>query len=277
MATPRQSSRRLGPQLFDACIHVFCGWPQPLWWYGTHHSGSGLWNRVIIELARQPEHRLHRLALSELIHYGESQTAVNVLQNLPADCLLNTFEFMLDMQTVSRLDWKPPVWQALFLRLSEMTATEAALGAIDRRLDAIVEDVRQIHLWLGDTEIASNAYALVTADLRALRMGNDLGTMLDTAREALGKANKAGTAAADAVIETIFSAFVASIEKLNPRLHRTWSLLQTRVRSLGAPSEAVDRLAAGYKSALQRHQGIRDALLPWPIEPELVGWQPSLQ
>ncbi|WP_267096093.1 hypothetical protein [Xanthomonas sacchari] len=267
----------LGPRLFDACIHMFCGWPQPLWWYGTHHSGSGLWNRVIIELAGQPEHRLHRVALSELIHYGESQTAVNVLQNLPADYLLNTFEFMLDMQTVSRLDWKPPVWQALFLRLSEMTATEAALGAIDRRLDAIVEDVRQVHLWLGDTEIASDVYALVTADVRALRMGNDLPTMLDSAREALEKVNKAGTAAADAVIDTFFNAVVASIEKLNPRLHRTWSRLQTQVSSLGAPSETVERLAAGYKSALQRHQGIRDVLLPWPSEPELVGWQPPLQ
>ncbi len=267
----------LGPQLFDACIHVLCGWPQPLWWYGTHHSGSELWNRVIIELARQPEHRLHRVALSELIHYGELQAAVHVVQTLPTDCLPSTLEFMLDMQTALRLDWKPPLWKALFARLSEITTTEAALGAIDRRLDAIVEDVHQVHLWLGDTEIASDAYALVAADIRALRMGEGLDTMLDGAREAPDEADRTGTSAADAVIDTIFRAFAASIEELNPRLHGTWSHLQTRARSLGAPAEAVERLTAGYNSALQRHHSIRNALLPWPIEPELVGWQPPLQ
>lgn len=37
----------LDNQLLEDCLHVYCGYPQPLWWLGYHHSQSEKWREII--------------------------------------------------------------------------------------------------------------------------------------------------------------------------------------------------------------------------------------
>lgn len=39
--------------LLEECINVYCGFPQPLWWNGYHHSFYELWDKIIEEILHE--------------------------------------------------------------------------------------------------------------------------------------------------------------------------------------------------------------------------------
>ena len=46
----------LTSELLGACIRMYSGIPDPLWWIGLHHSGESKWKPVIELIATMPEH-----------------------------------------------------------------------------------------------------------------------------------------------------------------------------------------------------------------------------
>ena len=39
--------------LLEPCLNIHCGYPQPLWWNGYHHSNCELWDAIISEVLRE--------------------------------------------------------------------------------------------------------------------------------------------------------------------------------------------------------------------------------
>lgn len=63
------------------CLHIFCGFPQPLWFNGYHHSGKkSLWDEVMMEVLRKHKFdECYNISLRELIDalYNNDQRFVN--------------------------------------------------------------------------------------------------------------------------------------------------------------------------------------------------------
>ena len=58
----------LDSELLKATLHVYCGSPQPLWWYGTHHPEGGVWKVVLEIMLTHPDHALLDLAIEEMLY-----------------------------------------------------------------------------------------------------------------------------------------------------------------------------------------------------------------
>ncbi|WP_447403055.1 hypothetical protein ACE1MS_22765 (plasmid) [Lysinibacillus sp. fkY74-1] len=60
---PDDIVRNMPEELLTDCLHVYSGYPQPLWWLGTHHAYDTQWDEVILTLLDQENHRSFELAL----------------------------------------------------------------------------------------------------------------------------------------------------------------------------------------------------------------------
>jgi energy-coupling factor transporter ATP-binding protein EcfA2 len=60
---PRMITDSLSPDLLSDALHVHCGHPQPLWWYGLHHDTHTPWRAVLEFIVNEPMHRDFDLAL----------------------------------------------------------------------------------------------------------------------------------------------------------------------------------------------------------------------
>jgi hypothetical protein len=57
----------LDGSLLNACLHVYCGYPQPLWWNGYHHSVSEPWDQIIVQVLIANNEECFEVALRELV------------------------------------------------------------------------------------------------------------------------------------------------------------------------------------------------------------------
>lgn len=62
----------LEPGFLSDALHVYCGNPQPLWWYGTHHKTAIPWKSILEIVVEDPKHRDFKLAISEMFYFAES-------------------------------------------------------------------------------------------------------------------------------------------------------------------------------------------------------------
>lgn len=54
--------------LLEQCLNIHCGYPQPLWWNGYHHTNYKLWDAAIVEVLRRNEfNKSFDIALREVI------------------------------------------------------------------------------------------------------------------------------------------------------------------------------------------------------------------
>jgi|GEM_PF-1328599 len=261
----------LGIELFSACIYVHCGWPQPLWWYGTHHR-SKKWTDLVFEVAARPDHELHPLALIEVLDHQENAVP-ELLSTLPQESLFDTYLTMLRFQAGTNANWLPDAWEIMSDRLLKDKGLGELAAAVDPVIEGVIERVSQIRLWLKDCQLSRPVRKLVENDYKAM----DLIDTLDVALSAID-ANRGELAAehmsvTDMLRQRMFELVVSTIEACNPRLHRTWSDLRDILSRRGCPEELLSRLEEGRLRAFEKHRRVRDAQAVWPAKPTLNGWR----
>lgn len=261
----------LGRDLFSACIYVHCGWPQPLWWYGTHHR-SEQWDAILLDLASKPEHEHHPLALIEVLTYQERE-APEVLKLLPSECLFDTYLAMLRFQSGTNANWSPDLWKIIVDRLLENRKIDDLVAAIDPVIEGVIERISQIRLWLPDSPLAPPTLELVRADYKAMKVLTALPPILAGIEDARAGMDADGARDTEMLPQVVLEEFVTAIEKCNPRLYGTWSDWHSALSRRGCPEKLLLRLEDGRMRAFEKHQRIRDTQAVWPEEPTLVGWR----
>jgi hypothetical protein len=88
----------LGTELFTACIRMYRGDPQPLWWYATHHSDNPAWPRIVRALAGSPDHPLFGECFVEIASHGGKGELRGLVDTLPEAA-----------RTTERQLWGPPL------------------------------------------------------------------------------------------------------------------------------------------------------------------------
>ncbi|AWH29602.1 hypothetical protein C1931_12150 [Stenotrophomonas sp. YAU14A_MKIMI4_1] len=261
----------LGRELFTACIYVHCGWPQPLWWYGTHHR-SDKWADLVFDIAARPDHELHPLALIEVLSHQEGAVS-ELLSTLPQESLFDTYLTLLRFQAGTNANWLPDAWEIMIDRLLKDKGLGELAAAADPVIEGVIERVFQIRLWLKDCPLAGSIRKLVENDYKSIKLIDTLDVALsaiEAKREELA-AEQIG--AADMLRQSIFEPFVAAIEECKPRLHRTWSDLKYALSRRDCPQELLSRLEVGRLQAFEKHRRVRDTQAVWPEKPTLTGWR----
>ncbi len=60
---------KIDSELLKACLHVYCGYPQPLWYNGYHHSRNKLWDKLIEEILLKTNKGCFEVAQRELLNH----------------------------------------------------------------------------------------------------------------------------------------------------------------------------------------------------------------
>lgn len=105
-------------EILEECINVYCGFPQPLWWNGYHHSNCELWDRIIAEVLQDEIiDKAFEISLREFIdcQYNYRPRFKKTCQNIWESLLTNnekrkkTFRELLYV-TVSQVQTNKSLW-----------------------------------------------------------------------------------------------------------------------------------------------------------------------
>jgi len=267
---PEEIERRLGVKLFAACIHMFVGWPQPLWWYATHHSDSPAWRRVITGLAQLPDHPLHAVAFYEIANFGEGTELADLISDLPDAKLPNVFALMLDFKIAHVGDWRRAAWQVLLDRAEATGLLDGFVKQLDVELEGILENVSDIRHWVGEEGMGMRILNLVQFDARALLRARNLSktrAMVDGQLAATTNRD-----VADEAFATLCADELVTLQSELPRLHGTWSQIWDIFKKIGASAEVLAALETRRLEAVERHQAFRKRFKGAPPEEPLDGW-----
>jgi hypothetical protein len=270
--SPEELERRLGAPLFAACVHMFVGWPQPLWWYATHHSHSPTWTRVIRHLAHTTGHPLHAVAFYEIANFGGEDELAELVGDLPEAALADTFERLLDFKIAHVGDWRREAWRRLLARADKAQLLDGFIARIDAALEGILEDLADIRLWLGEDDLTMRIFRLLPNDVQAVIRARDLRKIHAMVKERLAEMDGADPAMAAELFAGLCAEELARLQSEPPRLHDSWGEIRQIFEDVGAKAETCAAVEAQRLEALGRHQAIRARFEGAPPRFELDGW-----
>jgi hypothetical protein len=272
LLAPDEIEAKLGAELFSACVYMYAGWPQPLWWYATHHSRNATWTRVIRQLARTPDHPLHAVAFYEIANFGKERELADLIRDLPKAVLGDTFERLLDFKIAHVGDWRCEAWQQLLARADKAQLLDAFIARIDTELEGILEDMADIRWWLGEDDLATRIEKLLPNDGKAIIRAGDLRKAHTMMQEQLAETGGADQATAAEMFARLCAKQLIEFESEPPRLHGTWGRIGQTFKDIGATAEACSAVDAHRLKAIESYRAIRQGFKGAPPHFELPGW-----
>lgn len=76
---PEYLLENLPEALLRACLSVYRGTPQPLWWIGKHHALASPWSDILILAAKDPDSHCFLIAIDDGLWMGEPTEAFSVV------------------------------------------------------------------------------------------------------------------------------------------------------------------------------------------------------
>lgn len=114
--------------LLEPCLNIYCGYPQPLWWNGYHHSNKKFWNTIIIEvLSRNDFDQSFNISVREFVNslYNHEHHIIENMYEIYKNVLLTnetkrklTFERLL-YDTIDQNQSNKKMWDLLIENSTE--------------------------------------------------------------------------------------------------------------------------------------------------------------
>jgi hypothetical protein len=268
---PDKIELALGPDLFSACAHMYMGWPQPLWWYATHHSDNSDWKRVVGHLARSPHHPLHEAAFYEVANFVAGELA-DVIATVPDNHLKATFRRLLDFKIAHVGDWRRDAWATLFKRAENLQMLDDFLVEIGQVLEGILERISDIRSWIGAGSLAARILSMLSNDVNALVKVRDLRDVYRAMEDGAGELTDEMEVRARLIFGVLCSRALAEIRLASPRIHGTWAEIEDIFKRLHASPETLELVHALRLDSLKVSQLIEDRFTGEPSPVELAGW-----
>jgi hypothetical protein len=92
---PRILLADLPSDLVNACVAVYCGRPQPLWWLGTHHVQETPWDQLVRAIGLEVTHPLFETALDEAVLKQDGTRLAEIVNNAGRDNADRIFNLLL--------------------------------------------------------------------------------------------------------------------------------------------------------------------------------------
>ena len=134
------------PHLLTASFHVYTGYPQPLWWLGTHHHGKIVWETVVERIARSPGHPLFELAWDHI--YGDGARVANVIQDVGAEHADRMLGILIRLKLDRTGDFMPEAWAELLSLAANDEEYAAFISRMAGHASTILDSLSDLWLWL---------------------------------------------------------------------------------------------------------------------------------
>lgn len=262
----------LGPELFAACIRMFRGDPQPLWWYATHHSDNPDWPRILRALAASPDHPLFGEAFVEIAAFGEKGELLALVDALPEAALMQAFELLLQYKLGCTGFWRDKSWVRLLERAEEAGLLDAMFERIDAVSDGILEGLRDVQLWLGKGPYGDRLLELYPHDTATFVNLSNMEKVCDGILGSEGDEAAADPDKVAFIMRVVITNLVEKLEAEPCRLFWTWDVLLMALRSNGGDAELDARITLGRMAAVERHQALRGSARDVTADIHLDGW-----
>lgn len=126
-------------KLLESCLNVHCGYPQPLWLNGYHHSNCKIWDEIILEVIKGNEiDKAFEIALREFIDCEYNyEDRFEKKRSLIWDSILLTIEkrsrFFLRLHQISckNTQTNKGIWDKYFKKASQKEKKEAYIKIAD--------------------------------------------------------------------------------------------------------------------------------------------------
>ncbi|WP_146259515.1 nSTAND3 domain-containing NTPase [Palleronia aestuarii] len=270
--TAEEIDSALGAELFAACIRMYRGDPQPLWWYATHHSENPAWPRIVSAIARNPDHPLFGECFVEIASFGKKGELLELVDALPEAALMQAFELLLQYKLGCNGFWRDKSWTRLLERAESAGLLDAMFEGIDAVSDGILENLTDVRNWLGEGRFAKRLLSFYPRDYNVLvnlRLFERAANSLLDSKASDRSVDPDGLAA---VMRIFIGDKVEQLEAKPCRLCGTWDALTQALRRQGGDAALEARIYAGREAALERHNLLRDSHSDVSTDIPLDGW-----
>lgn len=270
--TAEEIETALGTELFAACIRMYRGDPQPLWWYATHHSDNPTWPRIVRALARSPDHPLFREAFVEIAGFGDKGELRDLIDALPETALMRAFELLLQYKLGCTGFWRDKSWARLLERAEGAGMLDEMFDRIDAVSDGILEELRDTWRWLGEGPYGDRLLELYPRDTATFVELHRMEEICEMLLEGQGGHEPAEPEKIALIMRAFITNQVEKLEAEPCRLFETWDVLSRALRRNGGDPSLEARIAAGRMAALERHQTLRESHVDVTADIHLDGW-----
>lgn len=274
----------LGPALYGACLHVYLGSPQPLYWLGSHHAETAAWARAAIWSAGARERPLFALALAhEIARGGNTETLIAAIDQAQPGDLPEIFTVFLKQKISETGNWRKDVWTRLLERGAEADLLADWITQINKAAPLFLDGLRDIREWLGDSPHSDRIIRELESDLDAwtlVRVARAMAAETDpSAADPVSPATAAPgvqaglsrTSSREEQVRLPAEVIRIWLETNPPRLHDTWHHVAKGLKSLGASEETLKWIDERRVDVLDRNHADRRPIRAEDQSP-LLGW-----
>ena len=237
----------LGEPLYRACLHVYVGTPQPLWWLGTHHVRETAWAEAARWSAGGSDRPCFQHALDDQISFVEDDVWLAGLVNqfevgeLPA-----VFAVFLRRKIGDNGNWRTPAWNCLLDRGVEAGLIDDWIEQISNAAPVFLDDLRDVRLWLGKGThedrliecLEDDIHAYRTVDLVAGIVGT-LGEVNVAEVEAFTKRKYGKGQSSEELVSAVLNFLQQTLKQNPPRLFGTWDYIARNLKELDTVPQAI--------------------------------------
>jgi Novel STAND NTPase 3 len=270
----------LGEPLFCACLHVFIGTPQPLWWLGSHHSNSGAWAQAVRWSAGASDRPLFALALEDVISFGEDDELTDLVGQAAADDLSGFFETFLHRKTEENGNWRTRAWVRLLDCGAEAGLIDAWFEEITSAAPLFLDHLRDIRYWLGEGPYGTRLLKALVNDVNAyrrldvIRQISELDVMIseDEVVEDEADEETAETPTPRKILALSIESLRTTLERAPPCLFGTWDDVRNALKQYEAPPTVLEFVEEKRKEVLKSRSDFRYVSLSAHDPPDSMNW-----
>ncbi|NML76946.1 hypothetical protein HHL25_22650 [Rhizobium sp. S-51] len=267
--TTAEAQNLLSKDQFDAAFYTYIGWPQPLWWYATHHKNSEFWRQSVKDLASDPANSLFEVALAELMRDPGAEL-LTAIQALPDTALDRVFNILLNF-TVETESYVKETWSVLLERGLELNLEIWAKRAIE--VAEAFKDLSEVADTFGRTDLTNRVIASLDADYQAFLRVKDMPN-IDEIFERIERDNdNISRENLERISSLIADQLFDECLRAGPKLYGTWDLITWKLKQLNASGSTMEQATAERSRAIERHFAVKKSRSFFPPEPELLGWR----
>lgn len=271
----------LGEPLYRACLHVYVGMPQPLWWLGSHHSRATLWTEAVRWSAAATERPCFHHALEDQLSFAEdNEWLADLVDGYRVDELPEVFSVFLRRKIEDNGNWRTLAWNRLLDRGVQAGLVDEWAAQISDAAPVFLDHLRDVRHWLGKGPHEDRLIEKLHNDVRVYRITKDIADLIGEIRgidtdtiEGLSFERGSKGPSPKEMVSDLIELLHRALEQMPPRLFGTLDYLADVLKDLDAGASPIDDWVAE-----QRRQILDERREPHHAEPgtddrsELVGW-----
>ncbi len=279
--TPPELLAELGEPLYCACLHVYIGAPQPLWWLGSHHVQTTAWAHAAQWSAGAPDRPCFQGALDDQLSFAEDDDWLAELVNqYEVDELPAVFAVFLNRKIGDNGNWRTTAWNCLLDRGVEAGLIDDWFVQIVDATPAFLDELRDIRLWLGKGAHEDRLFASLGADVRTYQLAKNVSELVDNLSQIVGGSIEDFTKeiggdgrSKEELISGLLEVLQRTLEQEPPRLFGTWDNVANNLKELDAAAfPIIDWVAKQRAQVLDDRREAKHSEIGDEDQSVLKGW-----